>query len=467
MIELTPILDKESNTPLYIQLAEFIRREILAGRIKPKEKLPSKRNLAKHLGLSLNTVQGAYDQICAEGYAESRPRSGLFVKNLDHDLFQDRVSYQESVQHSTDVKEDMLMDFNSGKIDTEHFPYKAWRKLAVQSLFEDSGELFHMGHPQGEPELRRQIVKHIYASRGVRCSADQIVIGAGTQVLIGLLCLLIGREQIYAIEEPGFYRTRTVLEDLGVQVAPIPLEEDGINLKVLNQTHAHAVYVTPSHQFPLGMVMPISLRMGLLNWAEEKGSYIIEDDYDGEYRYKGKPIPSLQGLDRNGKVIYLGTFSKALIPSIRISYLVLPLSLIKKYREHYSIYKQTVSRFHQDTLYRFMKEGLWQRHLNKMRTLYRKKQHVLLAAIQSNFGDKVRVIGEHSGLHIVLEVNSRMEETELIQKAMNAGVKVYPLSIHFNEPIERREPKILLGFGALSEQEIEKGVMLLKEAWGL
>ena len=365
------------------------------------------------------------------------------------------------------VQVNAKIDFNSGKVDLEHFPFAVWRKLTIQSLYADQGELFYNGNPQGELLLREQIAAHLFASRGVRCSAEQIIIGAGTQVLVGLLCMLIGKEHIYALENPGFHRTRITLQDLGVHTVHIPLDEDGLNINQLKNTNANVVYVTPSHQFPYGMIMPISRRMDLLKWAEEKNGYIIEDDYDGEYRYKGKPIPSLQGLSTKESVVYLGTFSKSLIPSIRISYMVLPSPLMKKYQEHFTIYKQTVSRVHQDTLYRFMKDGLWQSHLNKMRTLYRKKHSTLMLAINKYFGQNVTIIGEKSGLHIVLEVKNNMEEEELINTAMNVGVKVYPLSIYYNGATESVGSRILLGFGGLTETEINTGIKLLKEAWKL
>lgn len=467
MLEITPVLDSNNEIPLYIQLANHIKHEILSGRIKSKEKLPSKRKLSNYLGLSLNTIQAAYEQLRAEGYVESKQRKGLFVTTIDNDL----MVNQKDVEHSESKNEkeqlNIGIDFNSGKVDLVHFPYAIWRKLAVQSLYEDKGELFYNGNPQGEQHLREQIAIHLYASRGVRCSAEQIIIGAGTQVLIGLLCMLIGKEHIYAIENPGFHRTRITLQDHGVRTIPITLDEDGININQLKDTDANVVYVTPSHQFPVGMIMPISRRMELIKWAEEKTGYIIEDDYDGEYRYKGKPIPSLQGLSNKESVVYLGTFSKSLIPSIRISYMVLPPSLMKRYLERFTIYKQTVSRIHQDTLYRFMKEGFWQSHLNKMRTLYRKKHSTLMLAIDKYFGQNVTIIGEYSGLHIVLEVKNNMDEDELIKSAMNVGVKVYPLSIYYNEVTESVGSRILLGFGGLTVEDIEAGIKLLKDAWKL
>lgn len=463
MIELTPFLNRKDNTPLYIQLANYIKQEIVCGRIKPGERLPSKRKLSSYLGLSLNTIQTAYEQLNAEGYIESKPRKGLFVTAFENELSSEEIAPQQWEQ--VDNREETIkFDFNSGNVDIDHFPYSLWRKITIQSLNDDQGELFQLGNPQGELPLREEIAKHLYTSRGVRCQANQIIIGAGTQVLIALLVMLIGKDNLYGIENPGFHRIKAVMHNLGAKTVPIPLDRDGIEIKQLMDSEAKVVYVTPSHQFPNGMIMPISRRLELLKWAEVNNGYIIEDDYDGEYRYKGQPIPSLQGLDTKGRVIYLGTFSKSLIPSIRISYIVLPPAFIHPYQESFTIYKQTASRLHQDTLYRFMKEGHFQSHLNKMRTLYRKRHEVLMLSIKRYFGNKVKVIGENSGLHIVLEVKNMMSEEELIKKALKAGVKVYPLSIYYDGAIDS-SPQVLLGFGGLKEAEIDTGMRLLKDAW--
>jgi GntR family transcriptional regulator/MocR family aminotransferase len=419
-----------------------------------------------HLTLSLNTIQAAYDQLCSEGYLESKPRKGLFVTAFEEDLFPNQMNEQEIPVTVEKETANIKIDFNSGHVDLGHFPYSTWRKLSIQSLYEDQADLFKNGDPQGDLPLREIIVRYLFESRGVKCSSNQIIIGAGTQYLMGMLCMLIGKDQIFALENPGFHRTKAVFQDQGVETRSIPLDKDGIDVNQLKNSDASILYVTPSHQFPLGIVMPISRRMELLKWAEEKDGYIIEDDYDGEYRYQGKTIPSLQGLDNNGRVIYLGTFSKSLIPSIRLSYMVLPLNLVERYLEHYTIYKQTVSRLHQNTLFHFMNEGHWQRHLNKMRTLYRKKHRALILAINKYLGNQVNVIGEKSGLHIVLEVQNQMTEKELINAALESGVKVYPLSIYCDDFIEAGS-KVLLGFGGLSELEIEEGIRKLREAWNL
>ena len=466
MFEIMPAFDYTRSVPLYIQLYQYIKEEILNGTIKPGTKLPSKRKLAQYLGISQNTIQTAYEQLCAEGYVESKPRKGMFVIRIDDNLEYNQmleVNQNKSVQIEKELEN--IINFSSGKIDLDHFPYSTWRRLTIQSLYSDQSILLSLGDPQGDKCLREEISNYLFQSRGVRCSADQIIIGSGTQYLLILLSMLIGKCCSYGIENPGFYKARHVFKDQGIDVKPISIDENGIRIEDLKKCSVKVAYVTPSHQFPCGMVMPISRRMELLKWCEEINGYIIEDDYDSEFRYKGKPIPSLQGLDTNGHVIYMGTFSKSLIPSIRISYLVLPQSLLKKYQEHLIIYKQTVSRLHQYTLYRFMKEGYWSSHLNKMRTLYRKKENFLLSSIEKHLGENVEIIGAKSGLHILLKVKTNMPEDKLISTAYKNGVKVYPTSLYYDSYKNNESPIILLGFAGVKEAQIEEGIKMLKKIW--
>lgn len=468
LLEITLVLNTQSGEPLYLQLYQYFKQEIQYGRIEAGVMLPSKRKLALHLGISQNTIETAYQQLLAEGYVESKPRKGIFVKEIHHDWILNSIK----VPTTTDEMEKEengpnLIDFSHGKIALEQFPYTTWRRFTIQSMYEEQSTLFLNGDGQGELPLRNEIAKYLFQSRGVRCTQGQIIVGAGTQYLIGLLSMIIGRDAIFSMEDPGYHRTREVFKDQGVTLIPIPLDDNGISMKHLYNSNAQVTYVTPSHQFPFGMVMPITRRLELLKWAEGKGRYIIEDDYDGEFRYKGKPIPSLQGLDPNNKVIYLGTFSKSLIPSIRLNYMVLPPTLLKKYQEHFSLYKQTVSRLHQHTLWQFMKEGHWERHLNKMRTVYRKRQNTLISSIRENMGNQVAIIGEESGLHILLHVKNNMSEKQLIETAIKHKVKVYPTSVYFSQPTPDQKPMILLGFGGLTESEIEQGIQYLKKAWNL
>jgi GntR family transcriptional regulator / MocR family aminotransferase len=467
MLEITLNFDYSKANPLYFQLYLYLKQEILAGNIEPGVRLPSKRKLSQHLGISQNTIESAYGQLSAEGYIDSIPRKGIFVKELDQELLIKQIPAPQMVQEKIIETKEYRIDFSQGKMALEHFPYSIWRKLTIESLYEDENSLFLNGDPQGELSLRNEIVQYLYQSRGVRCSPNQIIIGAGTQYLLTLLTMIIGRESIFSMEDPGYHRSREVFKNQGVTIKSISLDQEGINIDSLIESKANITYVTPSHQFPNGMVMSIARRMELLKWAEEKGRYIIEDDYDGEFRYKGKPIPSLQGLDHNGKVIYLGTFSKSLIPSIRINYLVLPLSLLDQFNQHYTIYKQTVSRLHQHTLWLFMKNGYWERHLNKMRTVYRRKQQTLTSAIEKYMGQKVTIYGDDSGLHILLTVKNGMSEKKLIDRAKQYKIKVYPTSIYHVIDKPNADPQILLGFGGLKAIEIEEGICILKEAWEL
>ncbi|WP_141434417.1 PLP-dependent aminotransferase family protein [Bacillus sp. 03113] len=468
MLEITPALHSSRKEPLYIQLYEYIRNEIQSGKIPHLSKLPSQRKLAEHLKVSRNTVDAAYQQLLAEGYIQSKARKGLFVVELNNELFLRSNKNALMIEsRSTDNKQlpTIQYDFKHGDIDLTHFPYEVWRKLTMQSLYSDHSHLFLYGDPQGEISLRKLIAEYLYQSRGAQCSAEQIVIGAGTQYLISLLCCMIGRQLSYGLEEPGFHRIRFVLKDYGAEIKPIPLDEKGMSIAELRKSGAKVAYVTPSHQFPLGTVMPISRRMELIEWARQENGFIIEDDYDGEFRYQGKPIPSLQGLDNHGNVIYMGTFSKSLIPSIRLSYLVLPPSLLALYKEKFSVYKQTVSRLHQHTLKLFMENGHWERHINRIRNIYKKRHAVLLTAIKNIMGEQVHVIGAETGLHVLLKPNNNMSEVELIESARKQGVQVYPVSIYYEDPPVAQKSMVLLGFAGLDENEIYEGITLLHRAW--
>ncbi|MGE7689862.1 PLP-dependent aminotransferase family protein [Lysinibacillus sp. NPDC097214] len=465
MLEITPILNNEE--PLYFQLYKYIKVEIQNGNILAKTKLPSQRSLAKHLNISRNTVDAAYQQLLAEGYVVSREREGIYVVEFEKDYFQiNSVKFDNTILKSNQEKDPTVIefDFNYGDINLKDFPYKIWRKLSMQSLNEEQDHLFLYGDAQGELKLRGYIAKYLYEARGVKCSADQIVIGAGLQYLTGIVCNLIGREKLFGMEDPGYYRVRYLFKDNGIRIKPIHLDDYGISIAHLRNSKVKAVYVTPSHQFPIGTVMPISRRLELLEWANKENAYIIEDDYDGEFRYAGKPIPALQGLDSYDNVIYMGTFSKSLIPSIKLSYMVLPRKLINLYIEN-SYYVQTVSRFHQHTLQLFMESGHWERHLSKSRNSYKKRYEALLKAINQILGSKVKIYGASGGLHILVEPNNSMSEDELIETAKMKGVKVYPVSIFYANPPEKQTAKVLLGFANIDEEKIYKGIELLKNAW--
>ncbi|MFC7392300.1 PLP-dependent aminotransferase family protein [Scopulibacillus cellulosilyticus] len=465
MIELTPRLDETKADPLYIQLYDYIREEIQAGRIVAGTRLPSKRKLANHLRISLNTIDAAYQQLSAEGYIDALPRKGFFAREIDEGSIIPQTADQGLIGIKKPEKRIYRYDFSHSEIDLDHFPYSTWRRLMDECIRPEHKELLKIGDPQGEWELRCEISKYLYQSRGVKCLPDQIVIGAGSQNTMGLLGRLLCRTCVYAIEDPGYIRIRPVLESLGAEIKDIPLDKEGLTVSILEQTDVKITYVTPSHQFPTGTIMPIGRRLQLLNWSEEKEDrYIIEDDYDSEFRYKGKPIPALKSLESGENVIYMGTFSKALLPSLRMSYIVLPERLLNFYEQNKHHYKQAVSRIEQRAVQLFMERGHWEKHLNKMRNVYKKKQEALLSALEKCMEGQYEVIGENSGLHILLKVNNGMSEKELIESAKEQSVKVYPTSIYYSTA-EPPESIVLLGFAGLSEKDIKAAIHLLAETW--
>ncbi|MES5848383.1 MULTISPECIES: PLP-dependent aminotransferase family protein [unclassified Bacillus cereus group] len=462
MLELTPNLNAKSKIALYVQLYEYIKKEIKDGTIPAFTKLPAKRKLASYLQVSKNTVEAAYEQLLAEGYIESASRKGYFVCKVEQMI--DVEGSEAKVEEVPFREENYTFDFTQTGVDTNTFPFTTYRKLINDVWQPHNNELLFLGHPQGELSLREEIANYLYESRGVRCSASQIVLGAGTQILVKLLFQLL-KGSNYAVENPGYHRKMVVFEQGEEKVQMLSLDRDGICMADLENSNANVVFVTPSHQFPYGMIMPITRRTQLLQWAKKaKDRYIIEDDYDSEFRYSGKPIPALQGLDTEGKVIYMGTLSKALLPSLRMSYMVLPKKLIKKYQQQYLFYTQSVSRMDQEVIRKFLNESYWEKHIHKMRVVYRKKRDRLVFEIEKYFSNCVEVIGEDSGLHILLKVHNGMREEELIQEAAKYSIKIYPVSTYYKDGTAP-ENVVLLGFAILSEEEIAKAIQLLHKAW--
>lgn len=459
---LTCHLERDSEIPLYEQLYNFIKKEIMEGRITYRSKLPSKRKLADFLKISQNTIEQAYDQLVAEGYIEAKPRKGYFVL-ASEDL--EYVQPARTVPEYQFEKKQIRYDFHPSRIDTEHFPFAKWRKYAKDIITKDNQELLLMGDAQGELHLREEIATYIYQARGVQCSVDDIILGAGIETLLQQFILLMGDSATYGVEDPGYHVMARMLKHYPNKVYPLKVDNDGVRIDELERTPIDIMYVTPSRQFPFGSVLSANRRIKLLNWATEKDNrYIIEDDYDSEFRYTGKSIPSLQSLDQSERVVYLGTFSKSLIPSIRISYMVLPKHLMKLYKNKLSYFQCSVSRIDQHILAQFMKEGDFERHLNRMRNVYRRKMQTTLATLEP-YQDFVEVIGDLSGFHVVLKIKNGMSEATLVEKAYQADLKVHPLSLYVMEEQFGSEPIILLGFASIPESELEEAIQLLMECW--
>lgn len=464
-MELLIPLDSRSKKPLYEQIYSHICVEIRNGSLKTGDRLPSTRILAEHLKISRSTTQMAYDQLLAEGYIEARPCRGYFVSHLE-ELVDTAPSGIDEMETSTTENAGWRVDFSPRGIDLDSFPYHVWRKLSKNTLVDDNKEMFHSGNHQGEPGLREAIRSYLHSARGVKCSAEQIIVGAGSEYLLMLLYQILEGKPVIAMENPTYKQAYRVFASLGLEVCPVEMDANGMEPGLLAQCGANVAYVMPSHQFPTGIVMPVGRRQELLKWAKEvEHRYIIEDDYDSEFRYRGKPIPALQGLDRDGRVIYLGTFSKCIAPAIRVSYLVLPLPLLARYRSRTAFYASTVSRIDQNILYQFLSQGHFERHLNRMRAIYKTKHDLLLEQIEP-LRSQFEIRGEHAGIHILLTSRTRQPEELLIKKAAKAGVKVYGLSSYFIHPEHNYQaPTVVLGYASLSEEEITEGVGLLRECW--
>ena len=480
-MELIVPLNVQGDRPLYEQIYQYIKDEIRRGNIRPEKQLPSSRELAKSLKVSRSTTQLAYEQLVSEGYLEAVPRKGYFAASLDG-IFPPVARSAATVRSDQKIKlsagteqenarrqlfrDEFEVDFSPRGIDLEGFPYATWRKISRSVLKEEDRELFLKGAPQGDLILREAIRDYLHAARGVNWDASQIIIGAGNEYLLMLLSQLIGRDAVIAMENPTYRQAYRVLSGVGHKVMPVGIDKNGFCVKELNGQDVQAAYVMPSHQFPTGIVMPVRRRQELLSWAgEEPGRYLIEDDYDSEFRYKGKPIPALQGMDQNGRVIYMGTFSKAIAPAIRVGYMVLPEALLSVYLAKGRFYSSTVSRVDQRILANFISGGYFERHLNRMREIYKGKHDVLLGELKP-LEKRFEITGEFAGLHVLLKDKKKETEQSLLEKAAKNRVRVYELSGFYMEEAQAKETStIVLGYAGLTEEKIRKGVELLREAF--
>lgn len=472
-IQLTDTRDK----CLYQQIYEHIRDEIRQGKLLTGEKLPSTRSLAEYLQVARSTVDFAYGQLVAEGYVEARPCKGYFVSRVEdllHFSGDERQTLQPVIKSNAVHGESgqaipAQYDFSPHAVSLKDFPYVTWKKITKNILVDANSEMFALGDAKGDRQLRETISRYLHSSRGVNCHQEQIVIGAGTDYLFMLLEKILGRNVSIAMEDPTYKRAYRIFQSFSYEIESIPVDENGMNVEKLKNTNARVAYVMPSHQYPTGVVMPIGRRMELLKWAKEREDrYLIEDDYDSEFRYKGKPIPSLQASDREGKVIYMGTFSKSIAPAIRVGYMVLPLKLLKLYKENCGFYASTVSRIDQRILNEFIRDGYFERYLNKMRKIYREKHDFLLSRL-SAFEKEFVISGENAGLHLLVKSRSHIPERELLEAALKEGVKLYGISDACMGQAENSrmifEGTVLLGYGAMEKQELSEGIEALKKAW--
>lgn len=468
MLELTVCLNAEAETPLYQQIYEHLTEQIRNGTLRKGDRLPGKRNLAGQLAVAVNTVDTAYQMMVAEGYLEARERSGFFVLEYAgapawEGLAAEKAGEVEAAAPSPAPR----FDLSTGAVDTALFPFRTWGRLQKELLY-NGAELLRHGHRQGDMELRRELAEYLRSYRGVVCTPEQIVVGAGVEYLLGLLAQLL-RGSVAAVENPGYDRPRTILENNGIPCRCVDIDGGGLDPAGLEESGADLCYVTPSHHFPTGVTMPAGRRAQLLRWAGEKpGRYILEDDYDAEFRFDVRPLPSLQGMAGGaGRVVYLCTFSKSLAPSIRIACMVLPRELLERYQAAFGTYSNTVSRFEQQTLRRFLEGGYFTRHLARMRSAYKGRMERLAAALEEAFGrENIRLEGRHTGLHLLLTLPGGPGEAEMIASALEEGVRVRGLGEYYMERRERRpENSVILGYASVRDEDIPALAGALKRAW--
>ncbi len=477
-------MESRGDLSLYEYLYRCIRHDIAHGKVEPGQKLPSKRALAKQLGVSLITIEAAYDQLAAEGYIRSRERCGYYACDLapaakieepgsaqhrtettiaparrERDnhaaglnnqqlLSQEKGRLEDSPGHRPTVNPDtqpagptaphaqsipsdapLLADFTHSTLATTMLPYSAWAKAVRQTLSDESAaSLAEAASAAGSPELRSAIADHLRQYRGMDVSPDQVVIGAGSQTLYQLLVQLLGRTRRYAVEDPGYPLLTRMYEQQDAQVAHIGLDDSGIDIDALEASDASVAHIMPSHQFPTGIVTTAARRRELLNWAREGDRYLIEDDYDSEFRMAGRPIPSLFGIDAAERVLYLNSFAKSLGAAFRMAYLVLPPQLAQRFRKQLGFYANTVSPLDQLALARFIEQGHYDRHVNRLRTHARKTQDALVSALREAFRERVAFAGLDDGLHFIMQLESACGERELAAAAEAAGVRIAPLS---------------------------------------
>ncbi|ADL03607.1 PLP-dependent aminotransferase family protein [Lacrimispora saccharolytica] len=473
-MELMIPLKNQPGLPYYSQIYSYIKEEIKKGNIGPATRLPSTRQLAENIKVSRSTTQMAYEQLLSEGYIEAVPCKGYFVCRIEslvrtgQDQGDKISSFFSPSSVGRDKSGEWKVDFSPRGIDLCAFPFNTWRKISKNTLVDDNREMFMPGDPQGEPAFREAIRSYLHSARGVNCLAEQIIVGAGSEYLLMLLSQILGTERLIAMENPTYKQAYRVFRSLKYQVVPVAMDKSGMDVELLKKSGADIAYVMPSHQYPTGIVMPVKRRQELLAWAyEQEGRYLIEDDYDSEFRYKGKPIPALQGMDGRNRVIYYGTFSKSIAPAIRVSYMVLPAPLLAVYRERMNFYASTVSRIDQNILYEFMGEGHYERHLNRMRAVYKAKHDAMSVGLKP-FESQFLITGEHAGLHLLLTDRKKRAESLLINMAATSGVKVYGMSGYFIQEEHNAYPStVVLGYASLTEEEIRTGLALLCQAWSV
>ncbi|HLQ96531.1 MAG TPA: PLP-dependent aminotransferase family protein [Pseudogracilibacillus sp.] len=457
-------IDKQAGY-IYQQIYQHIKQDILSNHLQAHEKLRSKRKLAEQLEISVNSVTSAYEQLVAEGYIYTKEKQGYYVEEI--------VSFADAATEAEELPSDLVeqrneeqgvLSFSHMTADVQFFPMNEWLKAQRQAIAEKKSDLASPAHFQGPYVVRQTIAALIKESRAVDCEPEQIVIGPGTQMLIRELTDMLEADTVFGMERPGYHRIYEMLKG-EFTVQAIDLDEDGINVQNINED-VNYLFVTPSHQFPTGVIMPISRRIELLNWSIQSPlHYIIEDDYDSEFKYETDNIPSLQSLDHHQKVIYVGSFSKTLFPGLRISYMVLPPALLRKYRAHHYNRMQDSNLISLYTLHYFIKSGAYAKHLKRMNNYYEKKRQVLVQHLKNTFAQRITVKDIPAGLHFLAAFTSPYSYEQIRQRAYQEKLEIYPITrFLLNQQIENNKTdwiQLVIGFANIEIEDIPEAVVRL------
>ncbi|MCD2137871.1 PLP-dependent aminotransferase family protein [Salinicoccus halitifaciens] len=443
----------------YRQIYESLKDMIISGKIPKDYRLPSKRELAKDLDVSVNSVATAYDQLIAEGYVYAVEKKGYYTEAINK--YNPETKFPEALPESLEedeVQKRYQYSLSHMTVNSTHFPYKKWMSFQREVINKHQFDISRLNHPQGPLEVRESIKNLISVTRGINCFPEQIVIGTGTQPLISQLIDLFEPDVKVGIENPGYSRVRDMLNDKGIHVVNIPLDNEGVDMQRMEEEDPAIQFLTPSHQFPLGMIMPISKRIDLLNWASEKeGRYLIEDDYDSEFKYGTDNIPSLQSLDKNRKVIYMGTFSKTLLPSFRISYMILPPELLEKYKARYKYWLQGNDSLQLYTLKYFIESGEYSRYVKKMNSHYENNRTILIDALRKRFGKTIDIVDVPAGLHFIAKFKTSRSYDDVKARAEAASLELYDIR-RFSTGYVADDDKwkdYVLGFANLDTEEAD------------
>ena len=449
---------------LYEYLYKCIKNDILQGNIRAGEKLPSKRTFAKNLGISVITVENAYEQLIAEGYIYSIPKKGFYVTDLKKEVETEKKTVTKEMVPITGGESGYFADFTSNQTQSELFPFTVWTRMIREVLGENQIQLMTNPPCGGIYPLREAIAKYLKEFRGMTVLPEQIIIGAGTEYLYGLLIQLLGTDKIYAVENPGYRKIAKIYRSWKVACEYIDMDEEGVQIGELQRKRVDILHISPSHHYPTGIVMPVSRRYELLGWAAKSNShYIIEDDYDSELRLGGQPIPTMQSIDVSDRVIYMNTFTKTLASTVRISYMILPPPLLEQFYERLSFYSCSVSNFEQYTLGKFIEEGFFEKHINRLRNHYHKKRDILLEAIrESRLGDLVHISGEEAGVHFLMEIQTEKEEEEFLTCAQTQGIRLSPLSAHYHNRETERKNVYVMNYSSVQMEDTQEIVRRLE-----